>query len=407
MKTKWKKVIGVGCIIGATLCLSGCGKTSINMNDYFEYEIEGYEGYGTISSYVDADQAIMDNEKAFGNFDVDAEDADALDAFNAVVLMEEIDGEWSQSDSLSNGDTVTFKWDESTIEAVEDRYDVKLKHSDVKVTIEGLEKVQTYDAFKGLGIKYSNIAPWGKVSLHTADCGIPNLQYTAEPTTGLKNGDKMTVTVEVPDDCAEEYGKVPKETTKTYKVEGLTSFVTSTADIPEETMNAMKKQAEDVKKSGFEKHKSDDEVLNSMTYVGNYFLTMKDDVAKDENFSLDSRYDIYNSIYLIYEMNVSNKEGTYSYYWYCSFNNIAFLDDGTCSVDTSNYNEPDEGLLGDEGISLGSRQYAGHKDKTSLFSKCVTQNSAEYNYENNVDSEQNTDAEKKSDAKQEETDEQS
>lgn len=389
MKNKWKKTIGIGMILGTALCLSGCGSTTINMNDYLEYEIGGYEGYGTISSQVNTQSAMSDYEDEIARLNDGAEDAAVLAALDSYRLMERIDGEWSQTDSLSNGDTVTFTWDEDAIQDFEDSCDVKIKYSDVKVTIEGLEEVATYDAFAGLEVTYGSLAPFGTASLNSEDCEISNLTYTAEPSAGLKNGDTITVTVEAPDNCAEQYGKVPEETTKTYKVEGLSGFVTSAADIPEDTMAAMKKQAEDDRKAAFAK--DSDSTLDGITYVGNYFLTMKDDEAKNREFSLSPYSATYNTIYLIYELNITNEEGSYSYYWYCAFNNIAFLEDGTCSVDTSEYDTPYDGIIYGDRVTLGKWSYTGFKDKDSLFNKCVTQNAASYNYEDNWTPKQNTD----------------
>lgn len=389
MKNKWKKTIGIGMILGTALCLSGCGSTTINMNDYLEYEIGGYEGYGTISSQVNTQSAMSDYEDEIARLNDGAEDAAVLAALDSYRLMERIDGEWSQTDSLSNGDTVTFTWDEDAIQDFEDSCDVKIKYSDVKVTIEGLEEVATYDAFAGLEVAYRSLAPFGTVSLNSEDCEISNLTYTAGPSTGLKNGDTITVTVEVPDNCAKEYGKVPKETTKTYKVEGLSGFATSAADIPEDTMAVMKKQAEDDRKAAFAKDSNS--TLDGFTYVGNYFLTMKDDEAKNREFSLSPYSATYNTIYLIYELNITNEEGSYSYYWYCAFNNIAFLEDGTCSVDTSEYDTPYDGIIYGDRVTLGKWSYTGFKDKDSLFNKCVTQNAASYNYEDNWTPKQNTD----------------
>ena len=45
-------------------------------------------------------------------------------------------------------------------------------------------------------------------------------------------------------------------------------------------MNAMKKQAEDTLKSWFAQSAGENEKLDSMTYVGNYFLTEKDGAVK-------------------------------------------------------------------------------------------------------------------------------
>ena len=124
-------------------------------------------------------------------------------------------------------------------------------------------------------MSFDGYAPSGTVTLDNTDCVISSLEYTAKPSDHLKNGDKVTVTVTVPEDCAKQYGKVPKAVSKEYTVSGLDGFVTSAAEIPDDIMNAMKKQAEDTFKAEFAKSAGEDEKLDSMTYVGNYFLTEK------------------------------------------------------------------------------------------------------------------------------------
>lgn len=403
---KWKKALGISMIVGTVMWLNGCGKSTIDLNKYFDYSVTGYNENGSITETIAKDDIVYDNLSAFG-VDDSTTDSNIEKEIQAHLYIEELGGEWDKDEKLSNGDKITFSWDEDTIDSIENQYNVKLKHSDVTVKIEGLEDITSYDAFSGLKVSYESLAPYGTVSLDSSNCEIPNLIYSAEPSTGLKNGDEITVTVDVTDDCAEKYGKIPETDSKIYTVEGLAGFVTSAADIPAETMNAMKRQAEDVKKSKFESNKSDDESLNSVTYVGNYFLTMKDDFAKKKEFSLDSTYNTYNSIYLIYEVNITNEGGTYSYYWYCSFDNICFLEDGTCSVDTSEYDIPQNGIFAGDTINLGDRYYTGFKDKDSLFNKCITQNSTQYNYENNFSIDQATNAEANTDTKKETDTEQS
>lgn len=391
---KWKKAMGIGLILTTAVCLSGCGKTTIDLNNYFESETSGSNGYGIISQTINYDSIIQDNANAFG-LDNSTTDENLFGAMGAYGYVSGLRGEWDKNEGLSNGDKVVFSWDEDTIKTIESNYKVKIKHSDITVTINGLPEVESYDAFAGLEVTYESLAPFGTVSLNKSSCEIPDLEYIAEPSTGLQNGDEITVTVTVPNDCAQKYGKVPKKATKTYKVEGLMSFVTTAADIPEETMHAMKKQAEDVEKANSTKW-SKDEKLNSMTYLGNYFLTMKDAEAQNENLELGSDYNI---TYLIYQLDITNSEGNYTCYWFCKFYDIVFLADGTCSVDTSDYHEPST-LFGKR-VYLGQNHYyAGYQDKDSLFSDCVTHYAAEYDYENNLDSEQATDTKEADDSKQ-------
>lgn len=377
MNVNWKKTVGFGILLGAIICLPGCGRTTIDLNNYVSDTPEGYDGMGKIYNYIDSDAIVEDNIQAFGVADDD--DDWGLAPYLAV---EELSGEWSQSEGLSNGDQITFTWDEDAIKAIEDSYKVKLKHSDITITVDGLEEVQSYDAFAKLKVRYEGIAPTGTIELDSSGCEISSLKYTVEPEAGLKNGDTVTVTIDVPSDCAEEYGMIPAEASKEYTVDGLPAFVMTEKEIPEETMKAMKKQAEDIKEADIAEN--DDVTLNKMTYIGSYFLTMKDDEARGTTFSLDSNWNVYNELYLVYKLNVTDDAGDLSYYWYCSFHNIVFLADGTCSVDTSDYDKPSGGWFGSEAIKHGSEYYAGFGDKESMFNTCVTANADRYNYTDNV-----------------------
>ena len=369
----WKFGLGAGLLLTAAVGLSGCGATTIDLQDYLTYEFTGVNGYGEIDYRIQSDSMMDDNLDAFGiSGNSDAEILSGIDTYMDVANLH---GSWDKKENLSNGDNVVFTWDEDTVHTIEEKYHVKLKDDAIKATVEGLQDVETYDAFQGLKVSFDGYAPSGTVSLDNTECGISSLEYTAKPSDHLKNGDKVTVTVTVPEDCAKQYGKVPKEVSKEYTVSGLDGFVTSAADIPEDIMNAMKKQAEDTLKSWFAQSAGENEKLDSMTYVGNYFLTEKDGAVKSFWYSSDS-----NAIYLIYKTDYVDEGENVSGYWYCCFKNIKILADGTYSVDTSSYRTPS---TWDTKISE-DHHYPGYPDVTSLFNHCVTENIESYNYEDNV-----------------------
>ena len=318
----WKFGLGAGLLVTAAIGLSGCGATTIDLQDYLTYEFTGVNGYGEIDYRIQSDSMVDNNLDAFGiSGDSDAEILSSIDTYMDVANLH---GSWDRKENLSNGDNVIFTWDEDTV--------------------------------------------------HT-ECGISSLKYTAKPSDHLKNGDKTTVTVTVPENCAKQYGKVPKAVSKEYTVSGLDGFVTSAADIPDDIVNAMKKQAEDTLKSWFAQSAGENEKLDSMTYVGNYFLTEKDGAVKSFWSSSDS-----NAIYLIYKTDYVDEGENVSGYWYCCFKNIKILADGTYSVDTSSYRTPS---TWDTKISE-DHHYPGYPDVTSLFNHCVTENIESYNYEDNV-----------------------
>lgn len=369
----WKFGLGAGLLVTAAIGLSGCGATTIDLQDYLTYEFTGVNGYGEIDYRIQSDSMVDNNLDAFGiSGDSDAEILSSIDTY---LDVEKLYGSWDKKENLSNGDSVVFTWDEDTVHTIEEKYHVKLKDDAIKATVEGLQDVETYDAFQGLKVSFDGYAPSGTVSLDNTECGISSLEYTAKPSDHLKNGDKITVTVTVPENCAKQYGKIPKAVSKQYTVSGLDGFVTSAAEIPDDIMNAMKKQAEDTFKAEFAKSAGEDEKLDSMTYVGNYFLTEKEGAVKSFWSSNDS-----NAIYLVYKTNYVDNGKSVGGYWFCRFSDVKVLADGTYSVDTTSYRTTNtwDSTIGED------HKYPGYPDVISLFNHCVTENMESYNYEDNV-----------------------
>ena len=372
---RWKLEIGVVLLGISAIVLSGCGKTTIDINDYLTYKFTGIDGYGSIIYEIRADDIVNDYKDVFGT-------SDELDDYvNAYSDVEELNGSWDKGEDLSNGDTVKFTWDQNAIDWIEKHYKVKMNNQPITASVEGLEAIQKYDAFKNLQVNFEGHAPRGSVSLNTENCEIDTLEYNAQPSDHLKNGDIVTVTITVPEDCEKNYGKVPEKTSKKYTVSGLDGFISSAADIPEETLSAMKKQAEDARKAEFASSSSPEEKMANMVYVGNYFLTIKDSVADSEQYYEDRDDD--NAIFLVYKIDYSADGNNVKSYWYCKFTNVTILPDGTYSVDTTSYEMPDDW---EERVEIDKYYYPGYPDITSLFNHCVTKNIASYEYEDNVES---------------------
>ena len=373
MKKQIGKALAIGALVLATVCLSGCGRKTISLNDYLDYHIAGYDGMGSVTSDVKESDIVEDNLKAFGVGDTDESFFSALNTYDVVSGLS---GEWDKSSELSNGDTITFTWDEDKIKRIEEAYPVRLKHSKVKVKVKDLPKVETYDAFQDIDIEFTDTAPNGSASV-VKNGDAADLDVTVAPDSGLRNGDEITVKLDVPDTFTRSYGKIPAETTKKIKVKGLDSFVMKSTEIPEDQLNAMKKQAEDVQKADFQDY---DATIDSMTYVGNYLLTMKDDFVQKNSITLGS-WTSYNYLYLVYKMDVSASGAKKSYYWYCRFQDLKVLGDGTFRVDTSNYSNVSSW---DGTVDVGSESLPGFADIDSLFAFCVTPNIDSFDYEDNV-----------------------
>ena len=369
--------------------LTGCGKETVDVTADADISVSGYDGHGTAT--VSKGDWLMDTEKKYGQGM----------SFTDLALLEEalydaVEYNVSPSENLSNGDEVvlTIDVDNSALE----NYDFKLEGGEKKITVSGLDEVETFDPFENVTVNFSGMSPNGEASINKSgsSAGI-DLSYTLDKNSGLKNGDEVTVSVSVYDDMdIEEYceskGKAISATEKTFTVEGLASYAQSMTDIPEDMKSKMLAQAEDaIKAKCIWDEYGTTGVLKSLEYLGDYYLTGK------EGFDASP----YNKIYCVYKGTVefnalkrhgdgkTKEKGTASFYTYYYYDDIIIMPDKTCSLDLSSGSlasysyETDYGY--DNGWFPSFYSLHGKEDLDSMFNDCVTSQIEKYSYESTVE----------------------
>lgn len=319
-----KLLVGVT-VATMMLAMAGCSesiteneKSEIDLNDYVVYEFSGYDGDGVISYSIDYEAIIDQNE--------------ALADCRVSKLERNIHGSWNQTDSLSNGDTVVFEWT-NTLRDLENDYEVSFSDEDLEITVDGLEIKPDFDPFEYFEIEYTGISPEGQAVAYTASTPVGDVYYTLSADYGLSNGDTITVTAMSYDGelaaVADEENYTLTRDTMDVTVEGLDEYVSSIDDIPEDIMNTMQEQGLNVFYSEISWDESEESLI-SVDYDGMYFLYTRNN---------DSGY--YNQCYMIYKVCANNVNvGDFEFYYYVSFNNLIKYNDGTVTVNTSEYNCP-------------------------------------------------------------------
>lgn len=376
MKAKDYGII-IGAAISMGMIFTGCGKTSINANDYLTINVDGFDTAGKASYSFDSEKLINDNLKAFG---LDEEsDIEYFEVLGRIELG--LEGNLDKTEDLSNGDEVTFKWNVSGLDELEEKYKVKLEFSDKSFTVEGLEEPQQFDPFDYVNVSFDGIAPSGKVVIECSDDIPVQLDFRADKADGLSNGDKVKITAnayygnDLKEYCFDN-GYVPTNDVKEYTVDGLAGYIQSLDEIPEDAYKKMDYHAQDMLKAHIAKTE-DKRSLSEIELLGNYLLTPKD----------PSIYVSYkNYIYYIYK--VSFSDGLY-YYHYTYYTDVMLLEDGTCSFDLNTATVPKGSVF--FGVSSGEIFWAsdkifftGYGDLDSLFNKHVTSKIDEYKYESTV-----------------------
>lgn len=220
--------ICAGVMFLSAMSLSSCGRKTVNLNDYLEINISGYDGYAKASYFFDIERMISENPEAFDLNSATNEMGIAaveLQLSDIASSSGEIGGKLDKNKKLKNGDKVTFTWDELDTDAISDAYPVKFKFEEMSKDVSGLPAAKDYDPFSEVTLEFSGFDGKGTVSFDEVvqhdDVG---LVLSADKTSELSNGDKLTVSVvdaeEIEDICLENGIKLTA-TSKEYTVSGL------------------------------------------------------------------------------------------------------------------------------------------------------------------------------------------
>ncbi len=401
-------------------------RVSVKLDDYLKVEFEGYDSLGQAKATFDwesfekdyagkikidkaALKKYLKSELDEDLFSDKASSAmvneyleEVLESGPAPIIEDYISGDFDldKDKNLSNGDEVTVTWDisEDDIEEMESFMKCRFKYSDEGMTfpVIGLEQVGTFDPFETVEITYSGIAPNGNASLDY-DSGKYGyyLNYNISKSSGLSNGDTVTVTVKMSsseESFVEEYGVLPSPTEKTYTVDGLMEYISTAADIPDKLMSDMQSQAEDIINSMAAKNWNDEVSIKSLTYLGNYYLTNKRDDAWSELNRCCLVYKITATMDVIEDETEKEIAIDQDVYYYVTFSDLMKEEDGTGAVDISRYSTPSSSFKVDTGIKVlntwwdNTYQYTyyGFETVDKLYNEVVTKNLETYSHEDNV-----------------------
>lgn len=324
---KFKKIIIVGIMTVSSMSLMGCGEKKLDVVGDLDIQVSGSNGYGSatlINKYSYEDSMDTNSESGFGK---------------AVQLEEAIEYEIvSDKENLSNGDEVEV---EITVDSdMVKKLGYKAKSQTVKFKVEGLKDPVVIDAFKDLEISFDGIAPNAYVStIEKKKIDGVEVSYSAEDSSGIDIGDTIVITAKLSDTD----GYVLKEETKEIKADKLDKYVSDVEEITDDVYSKMDQQMQDKMVAEFADWENEN--LESMTLIGKYVLS-----AKDEKQSRNVNY-----VYLLYEIHANNDaDGSFTYYWYGRFDDVKKLSTGEISVDYTEYKCPTSGF--------GSSGHAGDFD---------------------------------------------
>ena len=357
MQLPRKVLIGAVAGIVVLIVLIGAVRShgrTIDLNKYLTINTSGYNGYGSVTAEVDWDsfEEKYDSKISYKKKNLlnklerflwdDRSPMNFLEG-NVSVSIEN-DGTY-----FSNGDKVAYTWNVS--DDLQGALNYKLKYKDGTIKVSGLEDAKKVDVFDDVSVGFEGQEPEGTATMTYQGNELDDSYFQYEPSEGLSNGDKVT---------------------------GLVCPLKSLNQIDDDSMKTLKKQAEDVYASYMGQNWDETSTLESLTYLGDYLLTDKND--SDGNI-----------LYLVYKAEIRSQysdeedgdtDTTDDIYWYISYSNVMLSDEGL-QLDLVDYRTPGE-TTEVEGKGY-NWSYYGYDSLDSLYKDVVTSNMDVYNHEDNVE----------------------
>lgn len=360
--------------LAGLMLLAGCDKaggakepTTIDLNDYIEYQIEGYSTKASLSYTIKYEDIIEDFE---------------LEDVAASRLEKKITGTWSKMTYLSNGDEITFEWNVDA-DSIEEKYNVEFKADDLTVQVKDLDEMPEFDPFEYIEVSFSGMSGDGTVTVDISDaCPLDDVRYTVDGSSYyLSNGDEVTIVASTYsngdlEEYCEDNDYILVSDTATYTVEGLDRYVAAIEELTPEMLTELQTQASDSINAFYDL--DDGESITGVNYIGLYFLKNKTDGSYYQNY-----------VYLIYQVTFSTPAGDMTLYTYVRFEDIIYLADGSNEIyDILDTDMPSswDSEVGIGEYSWGSYEYehAGYADVGALYNDEIRPELEDYTITNNI-----------------------
>lgn len=345
-KIPYAIIIIIGILVVAIGIFIVTRPKTIVLNDYLEFSVEGYDGYGTAYATLNEDKfardiyTIAQKKKKSGYLDEER-------MFSGVKL----DVNVTPNENLANGDKIKieFEYDKDDFK----EYGIKLNAKNITKKVNGLKAIKEVDIFKDLNLEFYGTAPMASTDSYvylTVDGVVFDCIVT--PNVGLGIGDEITVECIYP----EPYnGLKPKKTKTTVKVpENIEHFVLEPSELTEDDKEQMK---DVVNKIVTCQSPYRDELAYAYIYLApessRSSIALEDCVISNISIANDMDYYISkddvgsygcNGAIIRYEFDATVDDeyyeengNTYHCYGYCIFTTLIKKEDGTLELDDMVY----------------------------------------------------------------------
>lgn len=198
-----------------SVVLTGCGKPTVNLNDYVVVTEYGYDGYGEISVEVDFRKLVRDHADKLTDKNLDASVLGVKTPETAAIFILEAQVpyllDYEDRENLKNGDKIEFSWQtgEAAVKALKKVLAVNIECEAFTYTVKNLEALREVDPFENLDITTYGFSGQGKISEIRSRINVDDeelefiLDYDDSRNGEWANGDTITCAMDDAED--EEY----------------------------------------------------------------------------------------------------------------------------------------------------------------------------------------------------------
>lgn len=193
--------------------LTGCGNSTVNLNDYLDVTVQGYDGYGSVSVDLDYDKIISDFADRLTDKNLSTEifgdKTPALAAAFVFATQNPFEFSYEKSNNLKNGDKIDFTWkvNQDAVATLKKILKVNFKCDSYSYKVKDLKKVENVDPFKNIRYETAGISGVGRISTDPKaiinDSTELELTFDKEKNGTLSNGD--TVKFSIKNENSDDY----------------------------------------------------------------------------------------------------------------------------------------------------------------------------------------------------------
>lgn len=372
LKLKQKKVF-IPLIIGIILIVCAIFVTTqirkkVNINDYVSVSFNGYSGAGVATYKLDYEGFYKAILKAQGKSSDGLSDGNSAVNDISRVINSGISFTFDNTKNLKNGDKTTLK-----INCKEDagkELGVHFVSENLKHTVKKLKEPKKINPFDDLSISFKGTSPDGYIDVEqkSKNSYLKGLSYKYSKNSEIKNGDKITITINANAQSALQNGYIFTQKSKDFTCEKLDEYLIDLTKLKDQPLAKMQKDTTDKIESFFAKN-NEYISYDSLKYAGAYLLNSK------------SRNN--NAVYLIYSLTASSKESGKNYafspttvYYICEFDNVILKSDNTVDYDT-----PDQYYHSTDLTYGFFAKVPGYTDGAQMYNDLITATKDNYEHQ--------------------------